>query len=53
MNNISNATLLTLTVTIFIAAVNFFFGIHGRLKKFSNERTSVDKEISSLEDSDG
>ncbi|MCW6034398.1 hypothetical protein [Pantoea sp. JK] len=53
MDNISNATLLTLTVTIFIAAVNFFFGIHGRLKKFSNERISVYKEISSLEDSNG
>lgn len=26
MDNISNATLLTLTVTIFIAAVNFFLG---------------------------
>lgn len=53
MDNISNATMLTLTVTIFIAAVNFFFGIHGRLKKFSNERISVYKEISSLEDSNG
>lgn len=53
MDNISNATMLTVTVTIFIAAVNFFFGIHGRLKKFSNERISVYKEIYSLEDSNG
>lgn len=52
MENISNATFLTLTVTVFLAAVNFFFGIHGRLKKFTNERISVFKEISSLEDSD-
>lgn len=53
MDNISNATMMTVTVTIFIAAVNFFFGIHGRLKKFSNERISVYKEIYSLEDSNG
>lgn len=50
VDSISNATILTLTVTIFLAAVNFFFGIHGRLKKFTNERISVYKEISSLED---
>ncbi|KNC07585.1 hypothetical protein AC790_18735 [Pantoea sp. RIT-PI-b] len=51
MDNISNATVLTLTVTIFLAALNFFFGIHGRLKKFTNERISVYKEISSLDNS--
>ena len=51
MESISNATILTLAVTISLAAVNFFFGIHGRLKKFTNERISVYKEILSLEDS--
>lgn len=51
MDNISNATILTLTVTIFLAALNFFIGIHGRLKKFTNERISVYKEISSLDNS--
>jgi len=50
MESISNATILTLAVTITLAAVNFFFDIHGRLKKFTNERISVYKEISSLED---
>ena len=51
MESISNATILTLAVTICLAALNFFFGIHGRLKKFTNERISVYKEILSLEDS--
>ncbi|ORM63869.1 hypothetical protein PRCB_18015 [Pantoea rodasii] len=51
MEGISNATILTLAVTISLAAVNFFFGIHGRLKRFTNERISVYKEILSLEDS--
>lgn len=50
MDNISDATILTLSVSIFIAALNVSFGIHGRLKKFTNERISVYKEISSLED---
>jgi len=51
MESISNATILTIAVTICLAALNFFFGIHGRLKKFTNERISVYKEILSLEDS--
>lgn len=50
MDNISDATIMTLSVSIFIAALNVSFGIHGRLKKFANETISVYKEISSLED---
>jgi hypothetical protein len=50
MESISNATILTLAVTISLSAVNFFFGIHGRLKRFTNESISVYKKISSLED---